>query len=545
MSRIFVPFLMILLCLAPVLSGSPSWATDSNDDPYAGGAPLTLVKGTLKLSLNEALAMGLQNNLNVEVARHQAPIRYEDFQASKGAYDPTLFNDYGYSSRAVGFASVFQGGLGEVHDRSLDGVSALRGKIPLLNAHYDLNYTSQDVQTNRAVSSLSPEYVTRLGLDLVVPLLRNLKWDQDYTRVKQLEIGYRQSTDEFRRDLMNVAQQIESAYWGLVAADERVGVAEKSLETAQALLRQTQTQYEVGVVSKVEVTEADAGVAEREFNLITARNFYHTAQDTLMDEVLGRGLTAGSELEIEPTDRPEDYLIYEIDVEQAAAKAFENRPILAIARAQIENQAIEVKFRNNQKLPQLDVSGGMGMNGLAGEANRSPQVFGALPPGFPPVLGDNYWSSNRRFFKKDNQTEWNIRGTVSIPIGNRTARHNATKAEIELRRSKTEMRRIEQQIIVEVRLAARNLHSAQEGIEAAERRRIASEEQLRAERIRLEQGESTPFDVLLREQDLVEAESQKITAIQVYRDSVVALDRQQGTILKTRNIVVDDVAPLR
>ena len=99
--------------------------------------------------------------------------------------------------------------------------------------------------------------------------------------------------------------------------------------------------------------------------------------------------------------------------------------------------------------------------------------------------------------------------------------------------------RLEQSIILEVRSASRTLYASAEGIEAAERRRLAAQEQLRAERIRLEHGESTPFDVLLREEDLVEAESQKINALQVFRAAETALDRAEGTILDSHAIELD------
>ena len=97
----------------------------------------------------------------------------------------------------------------------------------------------------------------------------------------------------------------------------------------------------------------------------------------------------------------------------------------------------------------------------------------------------------------------------------------------------------------DVRDAVRNLASALQGIEAAERAVAASREQLRAEQIRLEHGESTPFDVLLREEDLVTAESQRITALRIYHGSVTALDRAQGTLLEDRGIVLEDALPLR
>ena len=76
-------------------------------------------------------------------------------------------------------------------------------------------------------------------------------------------------------------------------------------------------------------------------------------------------------------------------------------------------------------------------------------------------------------------------------------------------------------------------------------RDAAAAEQLRAEHVRLEHGESTPFDVLLREQDLVQAQSQKILAQNTYHNSITALDRAQGTILERNQIVVDQAAALR
>ena len=97
----------------------------------------------------------------------------------------------------------------------------------------------------------------------------------------------------------------------------------------------------------------------------------------------------------------------------------------------------------------------------------------------------------------------------------------------------------------DIREAVRTLNAAYRGIGAADRSTQAANEQLRAEKIRLEYGESTPFEVLLKETDLVQAESKWISAIQVYRNAVTTLERQQGTILETNNIHLDQVAPLR
>ena len=139
---------------------------------------------------------------------------------------------------------------------------------------------------------------------------------------------------------------------------------------------------------------------------------------------------------------------------------------------------------------------------------------------------------------------WTAGARVSIPLANIRARKNFHKAEFELRRAESSRTQLKQRIIVDIRSSARGLIASAEGVEAAERRRIAAAEQLRAERIRLEHGESTPFDVLQRQNDLVEAESQKVAALQAFRNSQAALDRAEGTILQVHNVQIDAVRAL-
>jgi outer membrane protein TolC len=338
---------------------------------------------------------------------------------------------------------------------------------------------------------------------------------------------------------MDTVQEVEDAYWNLIATSEQKRVAQKSLETAKALLDQTETQYEVGVVSKVEVVEAEAGVADRDFNLIAADNRYRTAQDRLINLVLGTGLTADSTLHLEPTDHPKDYVTYHVDAEEATKRAFEQRPELKIADDAIERQKLELRFAKNGRLPGLDIQFTYGNRGLAGTEN--PSLAGG-PIGIPE---GNFGDTVDHYFSDNAADQITARAVLTIPIPNTAARSQVSQGELELRRITVQKRRLEQDIILEVRKAVRDLMSAQEGIEAAQRASEASAEQLRAERIRLEYGESTPFDVLLREEDFVEAESREIDAIQLYRLSVTGLSRAQGSILATRNIAIDQVSAIR
>ena len=253
-----------------------------------------------------------------------------------------------------------------------------------------------------------------------------------------------------------------------IADSEQLGVAEKSVETALALLEQTETQFEVGVISKVEVVEAEAGLAQRQVEQIRAKNRYLNSQDVLIDQILGRGLRPDSTLEIEPTDRPEEFIAYVIDSEQAAARAFEYRPELATALLEIERREIELKFAQNQRLPSLDAVVSYGNRGLSGEPCTEPvpgmpgqiQACDFTNMGFQPSQPSTPWSDSfKNWFTRRASEQLTVGGMFSIPLGNRSARHTVSQRALELRRSHVQKRRLEQTIILEVRKAIRDLES--------------------------------------------------------------------------------------
>jgi outer membrane protein TolC len=500
---------------------------------------------TLRLSLDESIRLALQNNLDVEVQRFTPLIAGEQETEAWGAYDPEFFAEFGYSDIEHPSSFGLEGQEVTISD-SYDGFGGVRGLLPYLGSAYSFQFNGERTTLNNVFQTLSPEYRSSFSMTFTQPLLRGLIWNEAWTRVKTSRIRYDESLENFRRRVMDTVQEVEDAYWNLIATSEQKRVAQKSLETAKALLDQTETQYEVGVVSKVEVVEAQAGVADRDFNLIAADNRYRTAQDRLINLILATELTPDSKLRVEPTDPPKDYVTYHVDAEQATQRAFEQRPELKIADDAIERQKLELKFAKNERLPGLDIQFNYGNRGLAGRQNPNLIDFETGLPADPGEVPEGtYGDTLDDFLTSDAADQISARALLTIPLTNTAARSKVSQSELELRRTTVLKRRLQQDIILEVRKAVRDLDSAQEGIEAAQRASEASAEQLRAERIRLEYGESTPFDVLLREEDFVTAESREIEAIRLYRTSVTGLSRAQGSILANRNIAIDEISAVQ
>jgi len=555
----------VFLLLAGASRAEEPGAPPPPDGEAIAGPAAPTLHGELALSVQDAIAMTIENNLDVELARYSPLISALDHRIAWGAHDPNFFGSFDYASTETPTASTLEPSS-RIAERETSGGAGIGGLVPKLGWEYEIAYGASSLHTTQAIPSLSPEYRASLTGTLTMPLLKGAWWGEPWVAVKQTGIGAELADEEFRQNLMDLIAGTEIAYWAVSAADERRRVAYKSLEARRGLLEQTEAQYDVGVVSRVEVTEAEAGVAQGDVGVIIAENDYRGAQDTLIDLVLGPHLTPDSRLEIRPTDSPEEIVTYTIDPEEAHRKALAHRPEIASVRKALEQQEIELKFRKNQRLPQIDLRFTYGYQGLAGRTNPEPTFFGCPPRNLPGCSDDPYGpgcqqatcqrsrvtsvhrsfaSTDDDWFSADGAKQWTGGAVLTVPIGNVVGRGGVSKARLELRRARTQVRRVELDILLEVREAIRNLGSSLEGIEAADRGRLAAAEQLRAENIRLEHGESTPFDVLLREEDLVDAESQRIGALEAYHNSVTALDRAQGTILRDRNVVVEDASTLR
>ena len=545
-----ISLLILGITLIGAVSGVPTEAAPAGGrdiyDDEAGDptGPLPAEPGAQPLSINEAIAVGLQNNLDVQVNRYQPYIGELTAGAAWGAYDPTFNGEVGYDSSQFRNVNILNNLGGEDYDQqnivaTVSGQAGISALIPYWGASVDIGLDGSSADTNQSFIPFSPLYNSGLTIGASIPLMRGLIWNEPWTQVKTTRLAYDADLDNFTTSVMNTVQQIIGNYWNLVATKEQVRVAQKSLESNQALLDQTQTQYEVGVVSKVEVVQAEAGLANSEFDLIVAKNNYRDAQDQLISDVLGNHLHASTDLLFDPTTSPQFTSVQPVDLNEAVATAFEKRPELAAAQRRLDQGEVQLKFAKNQRLPQLDVGVRYRTGGTDGLANDA-YTFTQIVPEQEGNFGDTFDS----YFQADRPREFVAQAQVSIPLGNIAGRKNVSKARIELRRANSQIVQLKQQIIVAVRSAARGLLASAQGVQAAERRRVAAVEQLRAEQIRLEHGESTPYDVLLRQSDLVDAESQKIAALQAFRNAQAQLDRQKGTILDTWNVSIANVRQL-
>jgi outer membrane protein TolC len=492
---------------------------------------------TVHLTLRDAVAAALENSLDLEIARTNPEVAAEQLLQARGVYDPTMFLDHGFGQRETPTFSFIQNIIGgtavtRIEEDEWLYSGGLTGVLPL-GLSYSSGYELRRLSTSSVATGLDPEWRGDWVTEVRLPLLRDLFRNQASITVNRAGIAFDLSEEEFRRELMDLVVRVEGAYWELASARAAREVSQKSLQTAQDLLEQTRIQYEVGVVSRVEVTQAEAGLAQREVDAIVSVNRAEAAQDELLNLILVPTMEQYDAAQL-TTDEP-TFIEYQVDPDAALATALQLRPELAAAHKTIEDAELQLGFARNQRLPRLDLRGSYTRSGLAGDP-KNPAAIVQFPRDSSGVDDD--------FFNASGDRSWAIGARLEIPIGNTTAAHAVIERKIDLRRAHSQLRRQEQGVILDVRNATRQLRNSADAVRAARRREVAAAENLRAEQERLRLGDSTPFLVLEFEEDLAEARRQVIVALQGYRNAITGIERAQGTLLDTMGISVDaEMAP--
>jgi outer membrane protein TolC len=135
---------------------------------------------------------------------------------------------------------------------------------------------------------------------------------------------------------------------------------------------------------------------------------------------------------------------------------------------------------------------------------------------------------------------WQLGLTAEYPLGNRAARGEHEKAQLERRQSEKESENLRLSIIVEVNKAARDIRTGLKRIEVTTKSVELAEESLKAERKKLEVGVSTSHDVLEFEEELADARRRAILARLEYAKGLINLARATGVLLEENDIVIDE-----
>jgi outer membrane protein TolC len=565
-------------------------------DAIFGNTPRVtdLIKdGVLYLSLNDAIALSLENNLDLAIARYNLQIADTDVLRAKagsnirGVNTGLVSGTQGGSAAAstgaagggaggtqtgaggagAGASGLVQSTLGTTggpipqFDPSLTGTLSLeRSKQPLSNtvttgvpflqqnsgtANFSYNqgfatgtnlsvgFNNSRVTTNARFSGFNPLLASNFRATVSQHLLNGFGIGNN-TRLIRIAKNNRQiSNISFRNQVIATTSQIQNIYWDLVSAYEDVKVRERSLALANRTLSDNRKQVEIGTLAPIEIVRAESEASTRNQELIVSQTNLQL-QQTFMKNAISRSLADSvlAKVPVIPTDRMVMGNEPVPEVEDLVKTALENSPDYASSLIDLTNRDINKKAAKNALLPSVDLFGFYGGSSLGGVPN--PAACGAsCPPttGFGSAFGNLFDSSG---------PDKGAGIALTIPIRNRSAQADQVRSELEYRQAELRLQQQQNTININVRNAQFALQQNKARVDAAVKGRELAQQSLDAENKRYQLGASTSFNVLQSQRDLVQAESNYVAAVSAYEKSRVLLDQVTGLTLQRNNISLDD-----
>jgi outer membrane protein TolC len=473
----------------------------------------------LELSLQDAVARALENNVDIAVERFGPDAAAYSITQAYGRYDTSLSGTLYYSNATSPQSSAFSGGE-KVNTKTLIynlGLSqAIRtgGQLTL-----DFNNRRQD--TDSVFTTFNPSYSVDLTAQFTQPLLANLKIDVGRNQIRAAKKNKEISDVQFRQQVINIRANVQARYYDVIATIDNLEAARKNLALAKKLLDENEIKVRVGTLAPLDVVEAQAEVAAREEGVITAEGLLADAQDALKRMIFPEYDRASWASRVVPTDRYEAQPV-QIDIEAALQRALEERTDMVAARMGVETTEYELELARNQKLPSLNLVASYGGAGVGGTSlirdGLGGPVIDTIEGGYSDAVSDAFGLS---------YPTWAVGVQFSMPIRNREAKAVAARAQIARDQRQSIVRRLELQIATEVRSAGRAVETNFKRVEATRASRVLMDRRLDAEQKKFAAGMSTSYLVTQAQRDLALAEVSQLQAELDFRKSVIEFERVQ------------------
>ena len=252
---------LLRLCELQVPAIAPDFSPAPKPLPELGrvGVEMDLQK---PISVREALAMALENNKDIEVARHNVKIAEFDLTGARGAYDPRLSTSTYYERIVSPISSFLSGGSdGAVTQSDYTGTARLEGLAPKFGGNYRLDFSSIRLTTNNQFTALNPQYPTGLTFSYTQPLLSGLRFDNSRRLIEIAKKNLSLTDAQFRQRAIETITNVQRAYWDLAFALRNLQVQKDAVRDSRIQLEHNQRLVAEGSLAPIDVVAAEAQVA--------------------------------------------------------------------------------------------------------------------------------------------------------------------------------------------------------------------------------------------------------------------------------------------
>jgi outer membrane protein len=493
----------------------------------AAGQGLALQPGETprRLSIDEAVSLGLEQNLGIQIQRIDPQISDTAIAQARSFWAPQFSSTFSRATNEQPVTNIFSGTNPSTTNRQFVSGVSLAETLPW-GANYTANWNNARFTTNDPSNTFNPRLVSNLALNFTQPLLRNRSIDQIRQAVASSQKFRDLSDIQLDSVIIQTTRAVRNAYWDLSTSINNLKAQQESLALAQRSLSDNRKRVEIGTLAPIDIVQAQAEVASNEERVIVAEALIKRAQDNLRALILDPAAADFWNTAFEPSDAA-PFQEQAIDIDAAVKNAIDKRTDLKAAKNSLDRSDINIRYLRNQVLPDVNAQVNYGAVGVGGVQlpSRNPftgeltgSITDPIARGFGSALGDVFRSSF---------PQWTFGVQIGYPLGASTQHANLERAKLEFQQSQTQLKNMELQIATQVRESGRNVQTNQKRVQSARASRELQEKKLEAEEKKQAAGMSTSFFVFQAQRDLAQARTAEIQAISDYNKSLVDFEAVQ------------------
>jgi outer membrane protein len=404
-----------------------------------------------------------------------------------------------------------------------------------------VNYTDHYLKENAPTDLLNPSVAPSLSVSFQHNLLRGFGVAVNARTITIAKRNLKTTDLNFKTQVISIVSAVLNSYYTLVAEYEDVRAKSSVAEVARQLFADTKEEVRVGSVAPLELVTVESQVATSQQNLVDSQtNLQQT--EVQLKNLLSRTGAADpllSTVRIIPVDK---LAVSEKDdfppVQDMVRQALANRSDLAAEKAGLESAEISALGTRNGILPTLQVIGGESQVGLAGTGHEVISRNGKVQAPDAYFVG-GIGTALGQIFRHNFPTE-RIGAFVQVSIYNRQAQADYGIDQLQLRQTQLSTQKDFNQVQVDVMNYVVALRQARARYDAAVRNRTLDQQLVDAERRKLSLGASTPYNVIVQQRDLIAAQSAETAALVSYTYARIALDQTLGTTLETNRVSINE-----
>ncbi len=401
-----------------------------------------------------------------------------------------------------------------------------------------VSYSDHYLQENAPSDVLNPTVAPNITISMQHNFLRGFGVAVNARTITANKIGLRTSDLNFKAQVINSVVQALKLYYGLAADYEDVKAKQSALELAQTLFADNQKQVEIGSLAPLDLTTAESQVAASQRDLVVSQTTLEQ-QEVQLKNLISRTGSADPVLRnvrIVPLDH---IVLPEKDdlppIPTMVQEAMANRADLAAEKLNEEAAEVNALGTRNGLLPSLQGFASLSAAGLAG--TRRTVFFNGVPFTADPYFAGGIGNAIGQVFRRDFPSETGG-AFFQASIKNRQAQADYGIDQLSLRQTQLTNQRDINQVQVDLMNAVVALQQARARYQAVVKNRILQKQLLDSEQKKFSLGASTPYNVTQVQRDLAAAQSSEIAALAAWSDARMSLDQILGTTLETYHVSI-------